>query len=228
MLNKRVVRLVVSLLATLAITYLLVVSTSEKQVVYVPVVVATKDIEANAALTPENLEVRSIPITAVPEKAFSVIPGGKLAGQKIWKGEYLLPAMVKDHPVTLPEPGNRIYSIPVTLQSAGGIQPGDRVDVFLFTADQANRGGGESKLLLSGVTVMEILNQNGQAITGKEGKTQGSAAVPSVAQVLVTVAQANLLNAAANTGELSLARYLPHSQPVKDVPTLIVTGGSIQ
>jgi Flp pilus assembly protein CpaB len=114
------------------------------------------------------------------------------------------------------------------LQSAGGIQPGDQVDVFLFTADRDNLGGGESKLLISGVTVVGILNQNGQAISGKEGKTQGSATVPSVAQVLVTAAQANLLNAAANIGELSLARYLPQSQPVKDVPTFIVTGGSIQ
>ncbi|MCR4441247.1 MAG: AAA family ATPase [Peptococcaceae bacterium] len=173
MFNKRVVRLAVSLVAALAITCLLMVSTSDKQVAYVPVAVATRDIEANAPLTPENLEVRSIPAAAVPEKAFSAIPGGKLAGQKIWKGEYLLPPMVKDHPVTLPEPGNRVFSIPATLQSAGGIQPGDRVDVFLFAADRSNRGGGESKLLLSGITIVGILNQNGQAISGKEGKTQG-------------------------------------------------------
>lgn len=112
MLNKRVVHLVVSLLAALVITCLLVISTSGTQVAYVPVVVATQDIEVNADLTPENLEVRNIPVTVAPQKVLSAIPGGKLAGQKIWKGEYLLSPMVKDHPVTLPEPGNRVFSIP--------------------------------------------------------------------------------------------------------------------
>lgn len=56
----------------------------------------------------------------------------------------------------------------------------------------------------------------------------GSAAVPAVADVLVTAAQANLLNAAANTGTLALARYLPDSQPVTDVPAVVVNGGDVQ
>ncbi len=228
MLNKRVVRLGISLVAALVITGFLVMTTSERQVVYKSVVVASQDIEANTVLTPKILEVRNVPATAVPENALLEIPNKKLAGQKIWKGEYLLTPMAKDDPVALPEPENRIFSIPISIKTTGGIQPGDRVDILLFTADKNNQGSGESKLLLSDITIVQILNQNGQAITDKDNKALGTASVPAVAEVLVTADEANLLNAAANTGTLSVARYLPASQPVQDVSTVLVTGGSIQ
>lgn len=228
MLNKRKVRLGISLVAALVITCLLVISTSERQVTYQPVVAALQDIETNTNLTTKNLEVRKVPVTAFPEGALTAIPSGKLAGQKIWKGEYLLQPMVKDDPVTQPEPENRIFSIPISVKTVGGIQPGDRVDVFLFAVDKNNQGSGESKILLSDIKIVQILNQNGQVITGKESKPLGSGSVPAVAEVLVTVEQANLLNAAANTGTLSVARYLPESQPVQGVSAVVVTGGNIQ
>jgi len=53
-LNKRVVRLGISLVAALVITGFLVMTTSERQVVYKSVVVASQDIEANTVLTPKN------------------------------------------------------------------------------------------------------------------------------------------------------------------------------
>jgi len=227
-LNNRYVRLAISLAAALVITWFLVATLTEKQVAYRPVVVASLDIEANTALTSQNLEVRNVPVTAVPEEVLAAIPSGKLAGQKIWHGELLLPPMVKDNPVTLPEPENRIFSIPINLKTGAGIQPGDRVDVFVFTGDKNSHGGGESRLLLSGITVIGILNQSGQVLAGKDSKALGSAAVPAVVEVLVTTTQANLLNAAANTGILSLARYLPESRPVKDVPPVSMMGGSLQ
>lgn len=228
-LNNRYVRLGISLVAALAVTWFLVSTLTENQVeAYRTVVVASSDIEANTALTSQNLEVRNVPVTAVPEQALAAIPSGKLAGQKIWKGEILLPPMVKDNPVMLPEPDNRVFSIPINLKTAGGIQPGVQVDVLLFSEDKISQGNGESRVILSGITVVDILNQNGQALSGKEDKVMGSAAVPAVAEVLVTAAQANLLNAAANTGALALARYLPDSQPVTDVPAVVVNGGDVQ
>ncbi len=228
MFNKRMIRLGISLVAALVITGLLVMTTSERQVAYKPVVVASHDIEANTPLSPKILEVRSVPVAAIPENALLEIPSGKLAGQKIWKGEYLLQPMVKDDPVALPEPENRIFSIPISIKTTGGIQPGDRVDILLYTADKINQGSGESKLLFSDITIVQILNQNGQVITEKDSKALGTASVPAVAEVLVTADEANLLNAAANTGTLSVARYLPESQPVQDVSAVFVTGGSIQ
>lgn len=228
MLNKRVARLGISLVAALVITGFLVMTTSERQVVYKPVVVASQDIEANTVLNPKILEARNVPADALPENALLEIPNGKLAGQKIWKGEYLLPAMVTEDPVALPKPENRIFSIPISIKTAGGIQPGDRVDVFLFTADKNNQGSGESKLLLSDITIVQTLNQNGQVITEKESNAVGSGSIPAVAEVLVTADQANLLNAAANTGTLSVARYLPGSKPVQNISSVTVTGGSIQ
>ena len=228
MLNKRMVRLGISLVAALVITGFLVITTSERQVVYKSVVVASQDIDVNTVLTPKILEVRNVPADAVPENALLEIPNKKLAGQKIWKGEYLLTLMVKDDPVALPEPENRIFSIPISIKTTGGIQPGDRVDILLFTADKNNQGNGESRLLLSDITIVQILNQNGQVITDKDSKALGTASVPAVAEVLVTADEANLLNAAANTGILSVARYLPESQPVQDVSAVLVAGGSIQ
>jgi len=90
-LNTRYVRLAISLVAAIVVTWFLVASLTEKQAVYRPVVVASLDIEANTALTSQNLKVRNVPVTAVPEEALADIPSGKLAGQKIWKGELLLP-----------------------------------------------------------------------------------------------------------------------------------------
>lgn len=228
MLNRRMIRLGISLVAALVITGLLVMTTSERQVVYKSVIVASQDIEANSVLTPKILELRNVPATAIPENAMLEIPSGKLAGQKIWEGEYLLQPMVKDDPVALPEPENRIFSIPISIKTTGGIQPGDRVDILLYTADKINQGSGESKLLFSDITIVQILNQNGQVIIEKDSKALGTASVPAVAEVLVTADEANLLNAAANTGTLSVARYLPESQPVQDVSAVLVTGGSIQ
>jgi len=228
LLNKRVIRLGISLVAALLITWVLVISTSEGQVTVQHAVVALQDIEANTNLTSKNLEVCNVPVTAAPEGVLTAIPNGKLAGQKIWKGEYILHPMIKDDPVTLPEPENRIFSIPISAKTVGGIQPGDRVDVFLFTADKSNLGSGESRMLLSGISIVQILNQNGKVITEKESKALGSGSVPAVAEVLVTADQANLLNAAANTGNLSVARYLPGSQPVQNISALSVAGGNVR
>ncbi|TDA67819.1 MAG: hypothetical protein D9V47_09925 [Clostridia bacterium] len=226
--RNRYLRLAVSLAAALAVSFFLVASTGEKPTVCRPVVVVTKDVEPNTPLTSQNLAVKNIPAEAVPAGALAALPAGKVAGQRLWPGEFLLLPMVKDNPVALPVPEHRVFSIPVSLKAAGGVKPGDQVDIFLFTGDKTNRGGGESRLLLSGVTVVDLLNQNGQALAGKQEKATGSAAVPTVAEVVVTAAQANLLNAAANTGTLALARYLPDSRPVADVPAVLLEGGSLQ
>lgn len=226
--RNRYLRLAVSLVAALAVSVFLVVSVGEKQTVYRSVVAVTRDTGPNTPLTAQNLAVKNIPAEAVPAGALAAIPAGKVAGQKLWQGELLLPPMVKDNPVAQPSPEQRVFSIPVSLKAVGGIQPGDRVDVLLFSEDKTSQGNGESRLILSGITVVNILNQNGQALAGKEDKVMGSAAVPAVAEVLVTAAQANILNAAANTGALALARYLPNSQPITDVPAVVVNGGNVQ
>lgn len=225
--RNRYLRLAVSLVAALAVSVFLVVSTGEKQTVYQPVVVVTRDTEPNTPLTARNLAVKNIPAEAVPEGALATIPVGKVAGQKLWPGEFLLSPMVQDNPIALPAPEHRVFSIPVSLTAAGGVKPGDRVDILLFTGDKTIQGGGQSRLLLSGVTVVDLLNQNGQGLAGREEKTTGSAAVPAVAEVLVTAEEVNLLNAAANTGTLALARYLPDSRPVADVPPVLLEGGSL-
>lgn len=227
--RNRYLRLAVSLAAALAVSILLVASTGEKPTVYRPVVVVTKDVEPNTPLTSQNLAVKNIPAEAVPAGALAALPAGKVAGQRLWPGEFLLPPVVKENPVAQPDPDNRVFSIPVSLKAAGGVKPGDQVDIFLFTGNKTNQGGGESRLLLSGVTVVDLMNQNGQALAAKEEKATGSAAVPAVAEVLVTAEQANLLHAAANTGTLALARYLPDSRPVVDVPPVVLLeGGSVQ
>jgi len=226
--RNRYLRLFISLAAAIAVSVVIIVSTGEKQPTYRSVVVVSEEIETNTSLSKQNLTVKNIPANAVPEEALETIPQGKLAGQKLWPGQFLLLPMVKDNPVMLPEPDNRFFSIPINLKTAGGIQQGDRVDVFFFTEDKGSQGNGESKLILSGITVVNILNQNGQGLAGKSDKVMGSAAVPAVVEVLVTAAQANLLNAAANIGTLALARYLPESQPVTDLPAVIVNGGDVQ
>lgn len=226
--RNRYLRLAVSLVAALVVSFLLVVSTGEKQTVHRPVVLVTRDTEPNTPLTAQNLAVKNIPAEAAPAGALASLPAGKVAGQKLWTGEFLLPPMVKDNPVALPVPEHRVFSIPVSLKTTGGVKPGDRVDVLLFSEDKTNHVYGESRVILSGITVVDILNQNGQALAGKEDKVMGSAAVPAVAEVLVTAAQTNLLNAAANTGTIALARYLPDSQPVTDVPAVVVNRGDVQ
>ncbi|MDN5344565.1 MAG: Flp pilus assembly protein RcpC/CpaB [Clostridia bacterium] len=222
--QNRYVRLAISLAAALVLTYLIISMGSSEKVQYRTVMVAARDIEPNTALGEDNLSPQKLPAHLVPEGALGSVPAGKLAGQKIWKGELLLQPMVRDNPVNLPVPENRIFAIPVNLKTASGLRPGDRVDVLLFTGKQSGGGekglssDGESRLILAGVEVVRVLNQSGAVLNEAKGAASGSAAVPAVAEVLVTVSQANLLNVAANIGTLALARYLPASQPVAGVP----------
>lgn len=107
--RNRYLRLAVSLAAALAVSIFLMASTGEKQIVYRPVVVVTRDTEPNTPLTTQNLAVKNIPAEAVSTSALEAIPAGKVAGQRLWPGEFLPPPMVKDNPVTLPVPEHRSF-----------------------------------------------------------------------------------------------------------------------
>lgn len=116
--RNRYLRLFISLAAAIAVSVVIIVSTGEKQPTYRSVVVVSEEIETNTSLSKQNLTVKSIPADAVPEGVLEVIPQGKLAGQKLWPGQFLLPPMVKDNPVALPVREHRVFSIPISLKAA--------------------------------------------------------------------------------------------------------------
>lgn len=74
--RNRYLRLAVSLVAALAASIFLVVSTGQKQTVYQPVVVVTRDAEPNTPLTAQNLSVKNIPAEAAPVETLAAIPAG--------------------------------------------------------------------------------------------------------------------------------------------------------
>lgn len=221
--RNRYLRLAVSLAVALLISLLLLGSAGARKPVLRPVVIAKGDIEVNDTLSDHNLAVINIPAAVAPAGALTAIPKGKVAGQHIFPGEFLLPGKVKDAPVVVVRPEDRAFPVPVNLAGAGGIQAGDRVDVLLYTGDKNRGEPGKSRVVVSGVTVLEVLNQQAQALTPKEKNTAGSAAVPAVAVLLVTLDQAHLLHVAANSGTLALARYLPESKPAQ-----VASGGEIR
>jgi len=109
------------------------------------VVVAKQDIPALSRITPEMLEVKTLPADDVNAEAFTARSQlvNRVNGQAIKAGEQILPAMVSDKAgegLTFKiAPGKRAVSIEVkeAVTAGGNVQPGDLVDVIgIFAVDE--------------------------------------------------------------------------------------------
>ncbi|MBO8169099.1 MAG: hypothetical protein H0Z35_07955 [Thermoanaerobacteraceae bacterium] len=222
-------RLLVSALVGIVVVYFFYSTTkSQAQIEYVPAVVVTKNVAQNEVLNDSNLEIRNVPVSAVPENALKSIPKGAFAAKPLFKGEYLLSPMVSNEKVFIVLPDHRLVSIPVQLDTTANIDEGDFVSIFWYYEDEELV---KSEMLLDKIRVHSVRNDTGRVISGDPGlvKSQitGSFFVPAVVEVYATPEQINILNIAANAGTLRLSKYLPVSKPIQEKPKAELREGEI-
>lgn len=217
----RLVRLLVSLLVAFVAGASLLRQVSGPAIEYSSVVVATQDIDYHEPISASNVAIKRIVASAVPQGALTEIPNGKIASQKVWAGQILLPGMVKAPATETATPEQRVIAIPVSLETAGGIQAGDRVDVILVTTDRST-GKAVAETVVANLEVVRLLNQSAVSIEpgSKDSPSSGKALVPAVAELLVTLDDAKVISAALELGKLRLAQYLPHSRPLESLQAI--------
>lgn len=217
--RNRTVRLLISVLAAFLAGTSLLKQVAAPTVEYATVAVATRDIDYHEALSSSNVALRRVVASSVPEGALTEIPAGKIAAQKMWAGQILLPGMISAPGQSATTPEHRVMTIPVSLETVGGIRIGDHVDVILVTTDRRT-GEAVAKTVVTDLEVVGLLNQNAVRIdTSAKDTSNSKAMVPAVAELLVTLDQAKAISAALEMGTLRLVQYLPNSQP----PELAVT-----
>src|SRR5437764_12002187 len=110
------------------------------QVKQVYLVTATRDIPENTAISPDMVAVRAFPADFAPAGAVATVEEitGKYAVSKLFKDTVLLRAQLsgtkkaRDIASNLP-PGKVAFWLPEPelIATAGGVKPGDRLDILL-------------------------------------------------------------------------------------------------
>jgi Flp pilus assembly protein CpaB len=136
----------------------------------VDVVVASRDVAAIRRLTPEDLEVRSVPPDALPIGALSKIDDviGRVPIAPLWQGQPLVAHALGDDAATFHtglalRPGERAIAIPVVAVSAvgGAISPGARVDVIAVPVIGRAPAGRVVELLAADALVLDVRTESG-------------------------------------------------------------------
>ena len=181
------------------------------------VLVAARDIQQGAALTPSDLKVATFPSNVVSEHFISI--AGRPSAQADYVGAVTRRAFVQGEPImmdsvvqpdgrgfmaALLQPGYRAIAVEIENNTAAGgfIQPNDRVDVLVTMKLDAE--GGEqvrSEIALEDVRVLAL---------GDKTQTQTSGDAPeiinaNVAVLELTAEDARQLALADRMGDLSLA-----------------------
>jgi pilus assembly protein CpaB len=167
-----------------------------------PVVVAAAPLPAGKVLAPGDLRVLMLPGDAIhPQALRSLADGlGRVTATEVVAGEQVLQVRVRSREEVGPgcdlAPHLRAMLLPIPVERWGGgvLQRGSRVDVVFVSHD---RGQPQlARVLLSGVRVLGVRDERGQAWAGK--------AAPLGVLVAVTAEEAERLAFALEHGSLYL------------------------
>lgn len=173
-----------------------------------PVVVATRNIHAGAALDKQSLEVKHWPAVAVPNEALASLDAavGRVARVPVFVGEAIVPGRLA-RLGTAPgleariTPGMRAMSVRINdvAGMAGLVQPNSRVDVLVSLRENGRNGGSEevAKLFLENMRVLSM----GSRTTRSDA---GDATPATTATLEVTPTQAERLAVAMRQGMIQL------------------------
>ncbi|MBL8542297.1 MAG: Flp pilus assembly protein CpaB [Hyphomonadaceae bacterium] len=181
------------------------------------VLVAARDIQQGAALTPSDLAVASFPEQSISQSFVTL--SAQPSAQTEYVGAIARRTFVQGEPITTNsviqpdghgamaaqlEPGHRAVSIEISNTSAAGgyIQPNDRVDVIMSrTVSEGNQQGGQSEIVLQDVRVL-AMGETTQPVTGSDPPAQLNA---NLAVLELTPQEARALTMADQMGDISLA-----------------------
>jgi len=175
-----------------------------------PVVMAADDIQVGAKLAARDVQVVTLPQSAVPPGAFSGTSQvlGRGAILPISKGEFILPSKLAalnagaGLPSMIP-PGMRAVSVRVNdvVSVAGFVQPGTRVDVLAT----GNQGGGNERQTITVLENVAVIAVGGSLLERLTGGEQNA----PVITLLVSPDDAQRLALASQEGRIQLALRNP-------------------
>ena len=214
------------------------------------VVMAKEDIPPRTIIREDMLEVRDVPVEAVPEGAIMSLQDvvGTMSMSKIYSGDVVTVQKVYSDKSqagftgAIPEDCRAVSVSVSAVTGVGGFaRPGDYVDVIMVEKDKQ---GATSHLLLQNILLLGV-NQEAEArnggAEGKEGKeskeTKEKVSKPAIATLALRPEDALELVSAASVGEiyLVLRPFRPKDPyvlqndftlrasyaPVKETPTVV-------
>ncbi|MGQ0715566.1 MAG: Flp pilus assembly protein CpaB [Gemmatimonadaceae bacterium] len=197
----------IAAMATYGVFRVLQAAKTSGRVATRPVVVASKDIRAGAALDRQSLEVKQWPAVTVPNEALSSLDAavGRVARVPVFVGEAIVPGrLARDGTAPGLEaritPGMRAMSVRINDVAglSGLVQPNSRVDVLVTLRETTPQGTEEvSKLFLENMRVLSMGSR-----TTRDGT--GEASPATTATLEVTPAQAEKLAVAVRQGLIQL------------------------
>ena len=219
--SKSVLLLVVALgcgvVASVAVSQVVLNQNDRQEVQTVSILVACKDLSAAHKVPMDGFRVEQWPADRIPLGAISdpKMVENRFLKQPLYVGEPFLEAKLSSKGKEFSIPlGFKIFDIPVKDESGGSgyIGPGDRVDVFGYFASSAR---GQSSKSVKVIENLEVVMIDGVAIVDPEAT---SSKKPSTIQLLVKDSQYIVLDTAANLGKLRLALCPP--QQASNTPAL--------
>ncbi len=164
----------------------------------VRIATAAKDIPQGETITPVAVRVVEAPKRIVPPSAIAFTESQAVIGQQamvpLQAGQWLMTGDVGN---LAPRPGELTMTIPVSLSTFGGAQPGDTVAIGAISSGQ----GGAAVTLFAGqpVRLLSLLDGSGHPLFGLGeigvggGGFPGNGSLPAVAVLALTPAQAGEL-----------------------------------
>lgn len=139
-------------------------------------VVANRTIAAGTLLSPELLELRTLPIEGLPPTSFRSLSEieGQVAASAIYEGEPLRPERLSARSVipSMHVPAGRMaFALPIDPEAGvgGQVMPGDHVDLI-----GADRPDGRPRILMSRVKVLGVAGIPPFGGNPDEGTTEGT------------------------------------------------------
>ncbi len=127
------------------------------------VAVASRGLEAGAAIQPGDIDLVERPAAMVPDGAVRAVPRGELAAAAIARGEVLVasrlaPSGLSGVAATLPA-GTRAVAIPLEAGLAPPLEAGDHVDVLVALAPEAAGEGPPGFVVTADALVVDVAEQ---------------------------------------------------------------------
>jgi len=194
-------------------------SKAAPQVQSMSVLVASKEISINEALSEENVEIVEWPGDQVPQGVISDVLEleGMYARARLYPGEPILTNKVMDDTaagssVRIPE-GYRAVSVKVSLDSSVSnlIEPGDRVDVIAVLKETSKNPVGMAKTILTGVRVFAVNSDIVRSLDFEKSPDEARAI-----SLLLRPEQVEKLMMATEMGTIKLAMRSPDDEKVDD------------
>ena len=216
---KSLVLLVIAIgcgvIASVAVSQVVLEQKDQPSVQTVGIVLATKNISAASKLTADSLKIVQWPSDRVPPGAVidQALVEGKFAKQPIYANEPIIEVKLanKGKEVIIPD-GFRVFDIVVRDETGGSgyLAPGDRVDVFGFFEKGQRISASRTIKVLENI---EVLMVDGVASVDLEAKDAVKKSVRTI-QLLVKDKQYSVLDTASHLGKLRLALRPPEKDEI--------------